>query len=188
MLEQPSLLLRPWLHSFETAGPQTMTRSAGWLRIIVNPATNQSLGFAAWDTTGIAGLLAWLGRKRIQVYETEDESLLLTLCRPWGWARTWEVRDAEERRVAHVFRDSVYDGYGARLATISMSSDGSEAALRGAEGIVLGTWQDLPGQGCYVRFGKGLENHPFVRMAVLAVVLAQPPWPGDLLPVIRPAV
>src|SRR5438093_9380890 len=116
MLEQPSLLLRPWVHTLEVVWPKTMVQGSGWMRLIVEPATDRSLGFAGWDTAGFTAWLGWLGRKKIQVFESEDESLLMTLFRPWGILRTWEVLDAEECRVGHLFRDTVYDGHGPRLA------------------------------------------------------------------------
>jgi hypothetical protein len=188
MLEQPSLLLRPWLHAFDEAWPKTLAHSGGWLRTIVNPTTEQRLGIAAWETAGQNGWRTWLARKRIQVYESDDESLLMTLYRPWPLARTWDVRDAEERRVAQLSRLGVFDGFGAPLATVSLSSDGSESALRGAEGVVMATWQELPGHGRYLRFGEGFDDNPFIRMTALAVVLALPPWPGDISLVVKAAV
>jgi hypothetical protein len=187
MLEQPSLMLRPWIHSFEVAWPKAMVQGAAWVRHVVCPATDRPLGFAAWDTAGLPGLLAWLGRKRIQVFESEDESLLMTLYRPWGFLRTWDIFDAEERRVGHLVRDVLYDGYGARMATMSSANDGSDSAWRDEEGVVLATWQDIPGQGRYFRFNEADAN-PFLRMAALAGVLALPPWPGDVSLAARPAV
>ena len=188
MLEQPSLLLRPWLHAFDEAWPKAMGAGGGWLRVLVCPATEKRLGIAAWETTGPSGWRTWLSRKRIQVFESDDESLLMTLYRPWGLARTWDVRDAEDRRVAQLLRHGVYDGSGVPLARMALSSDGSEASLRGADGAALATWQDMPGNGRYFRFGDGFDNNPFVRMSVLAFVLALPPWPGDVSLAIKPAV
>jgi hypothetical protein len=188
MLEQPSLLLRPWIHSFEIAWPKTHVQGSGWVRAIVNPTTERDLGFAAWGSGGMPGWLAWLGRKRIQVFEGEDASLLLALYRTWGLVRLWDVFDAEERRVGHVERDAVYDNFGARLATMCVAVDDSESVLRGEDGLVLATWQQIPGQGCYFRFGDVAANSPFIRMAALAGVLALPPWPGDVLLAARPAV
>src|SRR5438105_13661578 len=149
MLEQPSLLLRPWVHSFEVAWPKTTLQGAAWVRTIVNPATEQPLGFAAWDSAGLSGVLAWLGRKRMQVFENEDESLLMTLDRPWGFLRTWHVLDAEEHRVGRLFRDVIYDSFGTRLATLGTSSDSADYIWRGEEGEHLASWQDNPGLGCY---------------------------------------
>jgi hypothetical protein len=186
MLEQPSLLLRPWIHSFEMAWPKTQVQGSGWVRAIVNPTTDRDLGFAAWGSSGISWL-AWLGRKRIQVFEGEDASLLLGLYRTWGLVRLWDVFDSEERRVAHVERDAICDGLGTRLATMCAAMDDSESVLRGEDGVLLATWQQIPGQGCYFRFGE-VANSPFIRMAALAGVLALPPWPGDVSLAARPAV
>jgi len=188
MLEQPSLLLRPWAYTLEVAWPKKMVQGAAWVRAIVDPTTDAALGFAGWDSSTMAALLGWLGRKKIQVFESEDESLLMTLYRPPGFSRMWEVADAEERRVGHLYRDAIYDGYGTRLATMSSAADGSETVLRGDAGAVLGAWQEIPGQGRYFRFGDAVHDNPFARMVTLAGVLALPPWPGDLAVAARMAV
>ena len=112
MLEQSSLLLKPWLY---TEGPKTQRPREGWARAIVQPTTLQTLGYAAWDDAGIPKVLYYLGRRRIQVFESEDESLLMTLYRPWGISRMWSVLDAEERLVGRLFRDVLCDGYGATV-------------------------------------------------------------------------
>src|SRR5690242_1111983 len=108
MLEQPSLLLLPWIHSLDGARPGALPRPR-WVRSIMDPATNHSLGFAAWSAGAFSGWLGWLGRKTIRVFESDDESLLLTLQRSWGLSRAWEVLDAESCRVGHVVHDVVYD-------------------------------------------------------------------------------
>jgi hypothetical protein len=129
-----------------------------------------------------------LGRKKVEVFESEDESLLMTLYRPWGLGRKWDVVDAEGRRVAQLCRDVVFDGLGERLATMSAGADSSEMALRDCEGEILASWRDAEGQSRYFRFGKGVADNPFWRMAALAGVLALPPWPGDVLLLAKPAV
>jgi hypothetical protein len=188
MLEQASLLLRPWIHSFEATWPRNPVAGFGWVRAIVNPSTDRALGFAAWDGGGFFGWLAWLGRKRIRVFESDDQSLLMILYRSWGLARRWEVVDAEERRVGHLYREAIYDGFGVKLATVCVTTDGSDSVLRGEEGIILASWQDIPGQGCYFRFGETTADNPFLRMASLAGALALPPWPGDLILAAKPAL
>ncbi len=188
MLEASSLLLKPWIHTLEADWPKTVTQGAGWMRAIVQPTTQQTLGCAAWDDLAISKLFYYLGRRRIHVFESEDESLLMTLCKPWGLSTMWEVLDAEERLVGRLCRDTVYDGYGAILARMTQDGDGSAWQWRGADGVVLATWRDLPGQGCYFRFEAAFDPNPFVRMATLAGVLALPPWPGDVSLIARPAV
>ena len=188
MLEQSSFFLKPWLHAATTDWPETAPQKAGWSRTIMHPTTLQPLGCAAWDDAGISRLFHYLGRRRIHVFESEDQSLLMTLCKPWGFSTTWEVLDAEQRLVGRLYRDTVYDGYGAILARMTQDSDGAAWQWHGADGAVLATWRDLPGQGCYFRFEAALDPNPFVRMATLAGVLALPPWPGDVSPIARPAV
>ncbi len=38
--------------SFDEAWPKSMAHGGGWLRTIVNPTTEQRLGFAAWEIAG----------------------------------------------------------------------------------------------------------------------------------------
>jgi hypothetical protein len=183
MLEQSGLLLKPWLY---TEAPKAQRSREAWARAIIHPTTMQTLGYAAWDDAGIAKILYCFGRRRIHVFESEDESLLMTLARPWAVSRAWDVLDAEERLVGRLFRDVLCDGYGNVLAT--MARDGLDWQWRGEQGVVLGAWHDLPGQGCYFHFEAALEQNPFLRMTLLAGVLALPPWPGDISVIARPAV
>ncbi len=155
MLELPSLFIKPWLYVDAADWPEAMGPGAGWLRMIANPAGDCILGFAAWDDLAPFSWLAWLGRKKIHVFETEDESLLLTVVRPWGLAAGWEILDAEQQRVGRLFPDSIFDGTGARLASVGMNTDGKEFMLRGDDGKVLGSWLDVPGQGSYFHFAPG---------------------------------
>jgi hypothetical protein len=188
MLEQPSLLLRPWIHGLEGSWPRSQLHGLGWVRAIVNPASESLLGFAAWNASMFPGWLGWLGRKRIAVFEGEDQSLLMTLYRAWHSPRTWDLFDADERRVARLAREAIYDSLGSKLAALCLSVDGSDSLLRGEDGSVLASWQDSAGHGCYFRFGETGFTSPFTRMAALAGVLALPPWPGDVALAARPAV
>lgn len=183
MLEQPTLLLCPWFAADSGAGSDsaidgdTGRKRAEWTRRIIEPALERRLGFARWDDSGLAG---WLGRRLIQLFETDDASLVMTLERPWGMFRMWHVRDAEERQVGYAFRDVLFDGGGARLASLAPAGDG-ETALQTRGGQTLATWQHAPGGGILFRFAAHLDDNPFLRMVSLAAVLAQPPYPGDVV-------
>jgi len=176
MLEQPSLLLLPWKRG-ETARPKTVIPHPGWERTIVNPTTNLPIGFATWENVDFQGLLAWMGRKRIRVFETEDESLLMTLHRPWSLFQTWNVFDAEECRVGHWSWKTLRDGFGVRLATLALSGEGLEFNIQGEDGNFWAAWKDILGLGRHFRFSEAVHHKPFIRMAALAGALTFPPWP-----------
>src|SRR5262249_33753606 len=103
MLEHPQLLLRPW--QLRTAQPlsQEGTRSRNFVtaartRAILDAATEQELGFACWRPPG-TGWSRWLSWPLLEVFETEDVSLLLTVQRLWGLTPRWGVCDAERKRI-----------------------------------------------------------------------------------------
>jgi hypothetical protein len=184
MLEQPSLLLRPWIYQVEDA--PAVIAGAGWARRVVHPASEKSLGVALWGIP--TSLLAWLGHRRIQVFESVDESQLMSLTRPWGLSRGWDVRDAEDRRVGIVAPAAIHDSSGARLATLCVAAEGSgDSAWRADDDRILASWHSMPGQGCFFHFGETVAANPFIRMILLAGALALPPWPGDVAPAIAPS-
>src|SRR5205085_12447190 len=150
MLEQPSLLLRPWIYQVDDAHHPELA-GAGWMRRIVHAGTEKSLGVALWDIPH--GLLAWLGQRRIHVYESVDESQLMTLMRPWSLSRGWDVRDADEGRIGTVAPMALHDSSGARLATLCVAGEGTgDSAWRGEDERILASWHSMPGHGCYFQF------------------------------------
>jgi hypothetical protein len=156
MLEQPELLLGPWLR-------QGRIRR----RAIRAPATGQLLGSVR---APLASWLSWLGRQSQEVLETEDDSLLMTLWRPWGLARTWEVLDAEGRRVGILYRNVLLDGSGRRVAVAQHHSDqrGRFCDMHGGE---IGTFA-LQDSGVLLTFSPRLEGNPFTRMILLGAILS----------------
>jgi hypothetical protein len=163
MLEEPELLICPW--AAEPGPRSTAIRK----RLIRLPATSRFLGFAR--AAPALSWWSWLTRRTLQVFETEDASLLMTLYRPWALRRTWEVRDAEERHVGFIYRNGLWDSAGARLAGTQW------AAVNGAGRFLSPTGSELaafePGQdGIRLVFHPVLEGKPFARMTVLAAVLS----------------
>ncbi|MCI0378926.1 MAG: hypothetical protein L0215_15065 [Gemmataceae bacterium] len=177
MLESASLLLKPWSPLDSLAWTDAKPQGALWTRTIVDPATDQPLGFASWDRPGRRGLLFPLAGKAVRVFETEDASLLMSMRRPWGLWRMWEIIDAEEHWIGSLYADVLFDRSGARLARWQQSGDSGENAWVGERGLELASWQTIAGQDMIFRFGETQEDNPFLRMATLAGVLLMPPWP-----------
>ena len=162
MLEEPELLICPWAD--EARPPNAAVQK----RLIRLPASGQFLGFARAISTH--SWWSWLTRRTLQVFETEDASLLMTVYCPRGLRRTAEVYDAEERRVGFIYRHGLWESSGTQLA-ISESHTGGGRFVS-PTGADLATFELRPEQGIVLVFHPILEGKPFVRMTVLAAVLS----------------
>jgi hypothetical protein len=198
MLESPGLLIRPWTTS---VGPESPSRQRVAVqtkrRTILNAATGSAMGFACWRAE--TKLLWWLTRAVVEVYETEDASLLCTAHGRWGRPWRWEVRDADDHAVGS-FRGGelklppdlvqlgklrplpgrgqaqyrgalVLDRFGQFLAWIEgVPIDRAVRRLLAPAGQELGTVAVTP-EGVVLRFAVTLEGDPFARMVLLAAVV-----------------
>lgn len=196
MLESHGLLLGPWAAPPRSRWPgRPRAEAGGRTRAVLDLATAAALGFA-YRSPGTAGVWPrWLARPRIEVYETEDASLVFSACRAW-WSGAWDVSDAEGRAVggfrAGAFRLSaeavrlwqlpaaaagakhrgtlVRDRFGRLLAWV----DGAGPAtgrLVAADGAALADLTRTD-QGTEVRFVPARDDNPFLKMLLLAAVLA----------------
>jgi hypothetical protein len=160
MLEQRALLFGPW-----------QPAEAGvWTQPVLDRVSRQRLGFVRHRTGIRWPLLRWLGRETLEVFETEDASLLCSVHRPRGLSWCWEVRDADERRVGQVYRRLVLDGVGRRLALVVWPSSGSSGRFLTPQDAEIGTFARLD-EGTCLTFAPALDNSPFARMALLGAVL-----------------
>lgn len=158
MLENPALLLRPWM----TSGDDPAERR----RNVLDPATGDALGFVR----GRGGLWSWLTRQALEIHETQDASLVATVRPPWFLIRSWEVFDAENRRVGVIYRRSILDGTGQRLARLEPPSTQHPARFLAAEGRELATLELRGDHSAVLRF-SGADD-PFTRMVLLGATLA----------------
>jgi hypothetical protein len=156
MLEQPELLLAPW---------QRVDKARR--RTILAPGSGRVLGSVR---APLPNWLSWLGRQFQEVLESEDDSLVMTLWRPWGLARTWDVLDAEEHRVGILFRNVLLDGHGRRVAIAQHQSD-QTGRFRDPNGAELSTFSRQEA-GLLLTFNPALEGNPFTRMILLGAVLS----------------
>ena len=93
MLEQTSLLLRPW-----KAAPSG--ESDRMVRAVVD-GDGATVGFVRQQPGG-PRWLRWLNRRTLKAYETPDGSLVFALRRSWGWPAGWHIVDADERLVGRL--------------------------------------------------------------------------------------
>ena len=99
MLENSSLLLRPVLPGTDPqqGGPSAVQKTV----LILDPATEQPLGLAR-SSFARNGLLRWFSPSFVQVFETEDHSLVCSLRRAWRLSPSWAVFDSENYQVGTV--------------------------------------------------------------------------------------
>src|ERR1041385_8515546 len=89
MLEQAAWILQPWSFVAQAAdGPAHVAQ--------IRDASATPLGFVRLAGESHSSWLAWLGRVRLDVFETEDASLLMTLRRTWGLLGSWDLEDADQ--------------------------------------------------------------------------------------------
>jgi hypothetical protein len=159
MLETASLLIHPWQHTED-----------GWSRLVVDAATSTALGRVRWLGPTERSWFDWLRGQRLEVLETEDAALLMTLVRSWGLSRSWDVYDAEERRIGAIASPVLLDCEGGRRAYLDRA-DRHHGRLLSPESRVLADYARPSEAARLVRFAPDLEPNPFLRMLLLGCVL-----------------
>jgi hypothetical protein len=182
MLEHRTLLLRPW-----TAGDPDATErdararadrlAAGRVRAIHAAETGEGLGHACWRSGGLPAWLSWLSRPVLEVYETEDASLLCTVHRRWGLSPAWGVCDADGHEVGTLWcaggptgRCLLADRWGQGFARIDPPPDGQPGQFLAPAGEAVATLRRAP-DGALLTFDPALDPNPFAKMIVLAAAL-----------------
>jgi hypothetical protein len=116
--------------------------------------------------------LPWLARPTLELYETEDQSLLCTVRRGWCPASRWHVSDADGRAVGTIRGAVLLNAFGRRLGVVEPLDAGTTQRLRAPDGRVVGTLRHRS-DGTLLSFGADLEGDPFARMMLLAAALAE---------------
>jgi hypothetical protein len=164
MLEEPTLLLRPWAGSGRAAHRAR--------REIASPVTGAPLGFARWRPTGLPLWRRWLDAPVLAVHEAQDEPLLCTIQRFWWFGPFWEVYEADGHRVATVTRDQITDRYGRPLAVRRRGRQGTVLWARPGGGGELALVTN-GADGIRLHFADDLAGKPFAKMALLAAALVR---------------
>lgn len=158
MLEHQELWLGPWSVDEPRRRPIAVAHA------------RTPLGEARWHPRPASALQRWWTPPSLEVVETEDESLVFTVRRFWGWTRHWEVFDADDHCLGSVSRAGVYDRLGRSLARLDQPAGSRGWRLLSPEGPELASAEDA-GDGCVFAFTSFVEENPFARMLLLAVVL-----------------
>jgi hypothetical protein len=192
MLEYTCLLVHPWRDSgYRDICGDAAAHDNTSTRTIIDVATGATVGFAGWRGGGPLWFPPFR-RSSLEVYETEDASLLCT-ARRRRLSRWWEVRDAEGQQVGS-FRSStgliprrvrnVQDGLGNLRRRIrgvwakdrqqqplaSIGPPSPQSQIIGPEGTPIGSVCSVP-EGARLEFSTTLANDPFTKMVLLAAVL-----------------
>jgi hypothetical protein len=168
MLEASCLFIHPWIGGDDPPG---------WARLVLDGTTSAALGRVRWAGPRRQAWFAWLRGHRIEVLETEDAALLMTLARPWGLSRLWHLADAEERQVGTICPPVLLDSEGGRRGFID-TEDRMHGKVVNPMARVLAEYERRPDQVTLLRFAPDLEANPFLRMLVLGGVIVQEPPPG----------
>jgi hypothetical protein len=170
MIENATLHLQPWRWG-EPGNPPGLAL-AGWVRR-VHSGEGVEAGFVRATRLG-----RWPGLtpQQLDVLETEDASLVMTLRRGWLSLGRWQVIDAEGRVVALLQAPHVLDGWGQRYARIEAVGSG-RWLVRRDRGEVCATIVDEPDGVQQLGFAPAMEENPYLRMAILGAALALRPRP-----------
>lgn len=162
MLEHPILWLGPW----------TLLSGSGAeaARLIGAGAADHRLGQAARRPRPAAWWRRWFTPAAIDVFEGEDDSLLLTMQRAWGVRPGWEVLDADGRHVGFVHNSYTLDPYGRPLALLVSGDERSQRSFVTADGRDLATL-GTNGDSVLLSFASTYPENPFARMLLLAAAL-----------------
>jgi hypothetical protein len=156
MLERQELWLGPW-------SADTPLR-----RVIHEADSREPLGQARWHPRPVSAWRRWLTRASLEVVETEDDSLLLTVRRLWSWAPAWMVHDADDHELGIVTGGTIRDPVGRPLGEAFPEANGRR--VLSSEGPEL-AWIADAEAGCLLTFAPIIAENPFVKMLLLALVL-----------------
>jgi len=162
MLECPLLLVHPWVQ-------KTLGRGAlEWMRLI-RGETGQSLGFVRLEGQPNLSWFAMLRKVRLDVFETEDASHLMTLTRRWGVLGSWVVDDAEERHVGNIYPKTIVSSENVHLGYVDREPSGGR--ILDMHGRAMARFVRKETGVLEVAFTAELPANPFLRMLVLGSIL-----------------
>jgi hypothetical protein len=112
----------------------------------------------------------WLRRTCLAVHESEDEPLLCTVHRQWGFQETWELRDAEGHPVGKLARGVLRGRLGRVLSRVD-APEGRTTRYLDRQGRTMATLTRCGERR--LAFAAESKGDPFTRMLVLGGVLIE---------------
>lgn len=173
---------------------RTSSRQAGSTHEIFDPQTNVKVGIVREEPGALGNWLrGWFMRtflpRKLEVRETEDESLVFTVHRPAGlWQRRIEVYDADDHLIGYGEHRSlfgraslwVYDRRGLPFVEVRSDAQGRGCCLVGPNGQ---EWARVSREGTgsgkaafadryLVSMSDVLAEQPLAKMLLLGAALA----------------
>ncbi len=139
----------------------------GWT--IRDAASGKQVGVAR-RLTGGGFWSRWLRRTFLAVHESEDEPLLCTVHRLWGFREAWELRDADAQPVGKLSGTVIRGRLGRLLSRVAAPERGTVHYLdrQARTTATLTRYGD-----CRLTFNPESKGDPFTRMLVLSDVLIE---------------
>ena len=167
MLEQSTWLLEPW--NFVAKANDGAAHIASIRDTAGNP-----LGFVRLDGDARTSWFSWLGRVRLDVFETDDASHLMTLRRTWGVLGSWDIEDAEQRHVGTIYSKTLATSTSERLGYIDRDGD----RILDPAGKVCARLSRKEGAILELDLSQEVPANPFVRMMIFGAALTLVPLPS----------
>jgi len=139
-------------------------RTFSSVQTIVDGDSNIVLGYARREARSSPWWRRLLGRSVWAVREQEDEPLLFTIQRAWGWLPRRCVCDAEGQWVGTLLGRRIHDRRGRLLATLETG------VFRAPDHRVLAELASTAA-GLRLTFSEDVVGEPFVKMLLLAAAL-----------------
>ncbi len=166
MLEHSLLVVHGWIRQTDGA----------WVRPVTDAAI-RALGLVRFEGTPRGSWASWLHTIRLEVFETDDASHLMTLTRSWGVLGSWQVDDAEGRHVGNLYAKTIVTSENVRLGYLDATSK-TQGRVVDLAGRTQAHFSRNEGPALGVAFAPDAVTNPFVRMLVLASILTLEPRPN----------
>jgi len=164
MLEHQALWLGNWSLAPKTTEP-ALPRLP-W-RPILEASTRAYLGLARQRTKPT---FVWFGSftgPTTDVFETEDEALLLTVERLVSLRTAWRVRDSDGNSLGTIRGNFLRDQHGRTMAVVESLAEQGNYRWRADDGRELGIVRISDG-GVIVTWDSCVQAYPFTKMVLLA--------------------
>ena len=171
MLERTSLLLSAWT-------PAPRDAPGGWSRTVHDAAAGSYLGRVRPASPQGWSWITWFRPLRLEALETDDDALLCTLIRSWGLVRSWELFDAEERRVGSLYPPMLLDSEGYRRGYTQFETP-TLGHFIAPSGPRLARFEITEAHTLRLDFAADLEPNPFLRMLLFSAAATLQPTPLD---------
>jgi hypothetical protein len=159
MLEQATLVIHAWAQMSQVDG------TFAWTRRIDNGA-GLPLGFLRFVGDPSGSWFAWLRALRLEIFETDDASFLISVTRSWGLLRTWVIQDADEQLVGSIYGDALLTSE----KDVAGEIDRDQRRIADSTGKTIATYVENVGR-VELTFAD-LPANPFLRMLILGCVVS----------------